>query len=56
MLQNPFYIGMIRYAGKTYVGQHEAIISTSVFEKVQSMERGYYTHRKDSTPLQYLYK
>ncbi len=57
LLSNPFYIWMIRYAWKTYTGEHEAIISTSLFEKVSKLERWFYIHDKEElSPLQFLYK
>ncbi len=60
LLQNPFYIGMMRYSGKTYQGEHEGIIATSLFEKVQRLEMGYYSHDKEipewHPSLSYLFK
>lgn len=37
MLRNPYYIGIVRYAGKTYPGRHEPIVSDEVFEQVQTI-------------------
>lgn len=58
LMKNPFYIWMIRYAWKTYVWEHESIISTSLFKKAQELERWFYSHDKSDSPspLQYLYK
>lgn len=36
ILNNPLYIGRIRHKEKTYEGQHQAIISTELWERVQS--------------------
>ena len=35
LLQNPVYCGLIRYKNRLYRGQHEAIISPELFERVQ---------------------
>ena len=35
MLDNPYYIGIIRFDGKEYPGAQEPLISTEVFERVQ---------------------
>lgn len=57
LLDNPFYIWMVRYAWKVYTGEHDAIIKVSLFKKVEELERGFYSHNKNSeSPLQYLYK
>ncbi len=37
ILLNPIYTGVIRYEGKDFQGQHEAIIDKNIFDKVQSM-------------------
>ena len=37
LLMNPFYTGVVVYKGVQYDGQHEAIISQSLFQKVQVM-------------------
>ena len=39
ILENPVYIGKLRYAGEIYDGGHEPIISVEQFEKVQSIIR-----------------
>ena len=60
MLKNKFYIGMIHYSGKIYTGEHEGIISTSLFEKVQKLERSFYNNEKSEEKREasknYLYK
>lgn len=42
MLRNPFYYGMIRVSvsGDTFVGNHEALISKSTFDRVQDILHG----------------
>jgi site-specific DNA recombinase len=42
MLKNPFYIGLmrIRKGGDTFNGNHEPLVTTEVFEKVQAMLAG----------------
>jgi hypothetical protein len=35
ILTNPFYMGIIRYDGRTYEGNHEPIIAEKLFQKVQ---------------------
>jgi DNA invertase Pin-like site-specific DNA recombinase len=60
LLQNPFYIGMVRYSWKTYQWEHEWIISTSLFEKVQKLQTWYFNHDKQipewDLRTQYLFK
>ena len=36
ILQNPIYIGKLRYHGKVYDGEHEGIIPVKLWERVQS--------------------
>ena len=36
ILQNPIYIGKLRYHGKVYDGEHEGIIPVKLWEQVQS--------------------
>ena len=51
---------MIHYSGKIYTGEHEGIISTSLFEKVQKLERSFYNNEKSEAKREasknYLYK
>jgi len=35
MFTNPFYFGMMKYAGELYKGKHKPIISRYIFDKVQ---------------------
>jgi hypothetical protein len=37
LLRNPLYVGEIRHKGKTYPGQHEAIIDRPLWEEVQAI-------------------
>ena len=37
LLRNDYYIGIVRYCGKTYPGRHEPLISFSLFERVQTL-------------------
>jgi DNA invertase Pin-like site-specific DNA recombinase len=37
LLQDPFYIGKIRWNDKIYEGKHEPLISKELFDKVQAM-------------------
>lgn len=37
ILKNPLYIGKIRHHDKIYDGEHEAIISQDIYDKVQSL-------------------
>lgn len=37
MLLNPAYIGNVYYAGEVYKGEHEPIIDTEIWEKVQAL-------------------
>lgn len=36
MLSNPIYIGLVRYGGNVYPGEHEPIIENNIFEAVQA--------------------
>src|SRR3989304_7804066 len=36
-LMNPFYYGVIRYAGEYYEGTHKAMITKSTFDKIQEV-------------------
>lgn len=40
MLNNPFYAGIIRVKGQSFKGGHEALITTSLFNRVQAILRG----------------
>lgn len=40
ILNNPFYMGIIRVKGMTFNGGHEPIISPTLFNRVQSILRG----------------
>jgi len=42
ILENPFYCGTVRLqrAGQTYKGKHQALISASLFERVQRIKSG----------------
>jgi len=33
LIQNPFYVGMIRYQGALYEGKHQALVSPSLFDR-----------------------
>jgi hypothetical protein len=35
ILTNPFYMGIIRYDGRTYQGNHEPLIDEKLFQKTQ---------------------
>ena len=37
LLRNPLYVGEIRHKGKTYPGQHDAIIDRPLWEEVQAI-------------------
>lgn len=36
LLTNPFYTGVVRYKGAQYPGQHESLITSQLFQKVQA--------------------
>jgi site-specific DNA recombinase len=40
ILQNPYYIGIIRFGGNEYPGAHEPLISKELFERVQKKIHG----------------
>lgn len=59
ILSNELYIGNVKFAGKSYKGQHEAIISKSQFERVQSLlerHKGRNAHKAKSSLLTGLVK
>ncbi|MFQ6028514.1 MAG: recombinase family protein, partial [Dehalococcoidia bacterium] len=35
ILHNPFYMGMVKYKGQLFAGQHEALVSKEVFDLVE---------------------
>ena len=37
ILRNPFYMGMLRYNGEVFQGEHEPIIDTKTFQTVQGL-------------------
>ena len=37
MIKNPFYYGLIKFAGETYQGSHKSLISKGLFEKCQKV-------------------
>jgi site-specific DNA recombinase len=41
MLANPFYVGMVAWNGVRYPGQHKALISESLFSRVQDVLRAH---------------
>jgi len=52
ILSNPFYVGLFRYAGETYEGKHQPIISKKIFDKVQEIlkQRGRPHHKPKNEP------
>jgi len=40
ILHNPYYIGVVRYRGQEYDGQHEALIPIDLFQKCQEVITG----------------
>lgn len=36
MLRNPYYVGIVRYDGKSYAGRHEPLVDEATFEQVQT--------------------
>jgi site-specific DNA recombinase len=47
LLKNPFYVGTFRWAGKTYEGDHEPLVSVELFQRVQE------ALRKGNHPVQH---
>jgi site-specific DNA recombinase len=37
MLRNPYYMGVVNYAGKTYQGRHEPLVDEETFQEVQDL-------------------
>ncbi|HDR3483965.1 TPA: recombinase family protein [Bacillus pacificus] len=54
ILSNTLYIGQITFAGKTYKGQHEPIVSLEQFNRVQTLlkrHRGHNAHKAKQSLL-----
>ncbi|EEM02012.1 U153 integrase [Bacillus pseudomycoides] len=54
ILSNPLYAGYVTFAGKTYKGQHEPIISLEQFKRVQailSRHKGHNAHKAKQSLL-----
>jgi site-specific DNA recombinase len=41
MLSNPFYLGVVEWGGVRYEGQHKALVSQSLFDRVQDVLRAH---------------
>ena len=52
MLKNPIYIGQIRHKEAVYAGEHEGIISSETWEKVQSLFKIHYKQRPTMKAIQ----
>ena len=37
ILRNDYYLGIVRYGGKTYPGRHDALVDEATFERVQDV-------------------
>ncbi len=37
MLRNPYYVGLVTYAGKVYPGRHEPLVEEAIFQQVQDL-------------------
>jgi DNA invertase Pin-like site-specific DNA recombinase len=37
LLRNPYYVGIVKYAGKLYPGRHEPLVDESTFQQVQAL-------------------
>ena len=37
LLRNDYYVGVVHYDGKTYVGRHPKLVSVSTYERVQTL-------------------
>jgi site-specific DNA recombinase len=40
LIANPFYFGLIRVKGQTYIGKHEPLISKALFDKCRDIAEG----------------
>ncbi len=52
LLKNPIYIGKIRHKEAVYAGEHEGVISTEIWEKVQSLFKIHYKQRPAMKAIQ----
>ena len=59
ILRNPVYVGMIRFRGEIYKGNHEPIIDTEIFERTQDelkkRQLETYAFNKNSRPFRAKY-
>lgn len=46
ILNNDYYLGIVRYRGQVYAGRHEALVDEETFERVQTMLA---VHRRSGT-------
>lgn len=54
ILHNPFYIGVMKVKGQTYIGKHQKLITSALFHKVQDVLSGKNTLQK--VKHDYLYR
>ena len=54
MLENPFYIGRMKWNGAEYSGRHEGIVDLEVFERVQAILRHRLKHQSERGRTRYL--
>jgi len=50
LLQNEFYLGLVKYHGDLYPGRHEAIITKELFDRVQEVRRAHARRPRAYTP------
>ena len=55
MLRNPYYMGVVTYQGVTYEGQHQALVTSEVWLRVQDVLTAHaHAGEKDRTHTHYL--
>ena len=54
LLQNPFYVGKLRWGGKIYSGKHPSMITESQFELMQKILDPKHCTRPKTEPYQFL--
>lgn len=55
MLRNDYYVGVVRYGGKSYPGRHEPLISLDLFQRVQvTLDARFLAAERDRVHTHYL--
>jgi len=50
VVKNSFYMGMVRYQGKSYPGKHKPLVSKAIFEQCQEVRKERGIHTRSGSP------